>query len=155
MLFWTVVFFTFYLVIFAKGNPMYNNIIKTGELTIKLYEQGKTEKEINKELFDNNWPYLFYIPLVLGTFIYYINALTVDIYKYPTIGILVYLIFTMAFSKYSNNKSKNDLTTEGGRQKYREQLYKIRKRTFKGMIKQLIFLSYYGYMFYLLVFVIK
>ena len=27
MLFWTVVFFTFYLVLFAKGNPMYNNII--------------------------------------------------------------------------------------------------------------------------------
>lgn len=153
MLFWTVVFFTFYLVLLAKGNLTYNTTIKSGELMIKLYEQSKTEKEVNSEVFKTNWPILLYFPVFLGTFIYYISALTVDVNKYPTIGILIYLITTMVFSKSKNNKQ--DLTTNEGRQKYREQLYKTKKRTFTGTIKQLVFLTYFGYMFYLLVFVIK
>lgn len=46
---------------------------------------------------------------------------------------------------------KEDLSFQEGRIVYKNELEKLKRYTFKGNIKQLVFLVYFGYMFYCLV----
>lgn len=153
MLFFTLVLITLYLILLVRGSIFTNTIIKVGELTLKANEQGLKnygEKKLNEELGKLVMPMMFYtLSLLLVEMIYLINALRVDYLKYPTIIIMVLIM--MAFVTSSRKSKKDDLATEEGRQSFKKKLYKNSGRTFKGTIYKLIYLSYFIYMFYVLV----
>jgi len=147
MLFFTIVFITYFLAIVIKGNLYYDLIIKAGEETIKQHELGKKEAGEHAKKF----AFILFavmLPMLITELIYLINALQIDYLKYPTILMLLNII--IAFAKIKPDK--NDLTTEEGRIKYRINLYKNKKRTIKNTIIKLLNLVYFSYMFYLLVF---
>ena len=94
---------------------------------------------------------LLSIPFIIAMAIYFFVALGIDIYKYPTIIMLFYMLFSSFVLNKNTNKSKYDLNTEEGRIKYKIFIEKIKRYTFKGFITNLIYIGYFGYMFYLLV----
>ena len=152
MVFWTVVFIIFYLASLTKGNLFYNLTKRVGELVLKQAEaETKKEKdEIVKEIIKSLWKIYLTIPLAIIEYIYLFKAINIDPYKYPSIVMLFYSLLTM-FVLNRNKKNKTDLTTQEGRIVYKNELEKLKRYTFKGIIKQLVFLVYFGYMFYCLV----
>lgn len=152
MVFWTVVFITFYLASLTKGDLFYNSTKRVGELVLKRAEaETKKEKdEIAKEIIKSSWMIYLTIALTIIEYIYLFKAINIDPYKYPSIVMLFYSLLTM-FVFNGNKKNKTDLTTQEGRIAYKNELEKLKRYTFKGTIKQLVFLVYFGYMFYCLV----
>lgn len=150
MIFWTLVFITWFLILLIKGNPIANLSIKLTEMGIKASEGKSLTKD------EENTSVKFVIAvfgmliLWIIQIIYLIKAIPIDTYKYPTFIMLAYLIFTIVTTK--KPKSKVNLTTDEGKIEYRKVAYQSGKKTFTGVIKTLIFLAYYGYMFYLLAF---
>lgn len=151
MIFWTVVFITYYLAALTRGNLYYGVFQKVGELTLKqaIAETKKEKDEIAMEMLKSSWTLFLGIPIMIIMYIYLFNAMNVDVYKYPTIIMLFYaILITFVFRKKQN---KNDLNTEEGRMRYKIELEKTKRYTFRGFISQIGFLTYFGYMFYLLV----
>lgn len=152
MVFWTVVFITYYLMCLTRGNLYYNVFQKIGELTIKQASvESKKEKDvIATEMLKSAWILFLGIPLIIAMYVYFFKAMLVDIYKYPTIIMLFYALLT-TFVLNKKKKTKEDLTTEEGRIRAKIELENTKRFTFKGTVTQLIYLGYFGYMFYLLV----
>lgn len=145
MLFWTVVFFTVSL-IFLVREPFKEMTIKAGELYIQKAQGKLTEKEYNeKALKSISWVFLI-LPLFLGEIIYLICAIKIDPIIYPSVILLAYMIINMV----CNKTKKNELNTEEDIQKYRMNLYK--GKTLRSIIYNLICCGYFGYIFYVLVF---
>ncbi|MDP9675350.1 cytochrome oxidase Cu insertion factor (SCO1/SenC/PrrC family) [Paenibacillus jamilae] len=81
--------------------------------------------------------------------IYLINAIGYDIYKYPSILIILYLIISFITGKKKKSyksMSDNELL------KAKENLQKENKQTLKSFLKNFVWVVYFGYMFYCLVF---
>jgi len=153
MLFWTIILITIYLILLVRGSFFTNTIIKLGELTLKANEQGLEyygEGRLKNELGKIGMPMLFYgLGMLIVQLFYLINALSVDYLKYPTIIIMIIIMSGFAIGA-KKTKNKDDLTTEKGRQNYRTKLYKQSSRKFKSTMTQIIYLSYFIYMFYVL-----
>ena len=152
MIFWTVVFITYYMASLVKGDLFYNVLQRQGELNIKYANvTGKEEKKLAaEEMFKASWKMLLAIPLVIALGIYLFSAINVDVHKYPSIVMLFYVIFNSLVLN-RNKKSKCDLTIEEGKIRYKIELEKMKRYTFKRFIINLIYIGYFGYMFYLLV----
>lgn len=152
MIFWTIVFIIYYLASLIRGNLYYDSIKKSGELVLKqATTDSRLEKEkIAKDIVKSSWDILLSLLLIIIMYIYLFNAINVDVYKYPSIVMLFYSLLTV-FVFRDRKKSRQDLTTEDGRYEYRKELDNLKRYSFKDFIKQLIFLIYFGYMFYILV----
>jgi hypothetical protein len=152
MIFWTVVFLTYALACLVKGNLFYEVMKKNGLLLIKqaTVEIKDERDKINKEIIKNSWSMFLVFPIVIGMYIYFFSALSIDTLKYPTIIMLFYvLIITFVLNK--NKTPKNDLTTEEGRLKTKSAIENMKRYSLKGIITHLIYVTYFSYMFYLLV----
>jgi len=151
MLFWTLVLITITIIKLIKGGLFKETYIKMAEFTVKesYPELTKEEKkEIQTESFKVGWSLiLFRLGLVVVHIIYLLNAINLDPLKYPTIIMITWIM--IAFIKGVVSK-KVDLTTEEKRKKYLAKV-SLSKRTLSGTIINIAFLSYFGYMFYLLV----
>jgi len=148
MLFWTLVFITFYLINLSKGSILYNSTIKLGELTLEYNKEGISnikKKEIGKEMLFMLIPVFLVILLLIIQTIFLICAIHIDYLKYPTIIILAFIILNIVKS-VKKPTTKINLSTE----EYRKKLYLTKKRTFKGTLITLMYLAYYFYMFYIL-----
>lgn len=152
MLFWTVVFITYYLSSLIKGNLYYNILKANGDLILKQAQvESKREKEnLSLEILKKSWTMFLAIPLMLAEIIYLINAIAVDVHKFPSILILIYTLLSVVIA-YKNPK-KTDLTTVEGRVKYQIELDKVKKYSFKKFFSNLVFVTYFAYMFYIIVF---
>lgn len=152
MLFWTLVLITFTLIKFIKGGFFKDTIIKTAELTVKENEPETTDKEkkaLQEEAFKIGWTYmLFGICLLIVYISYLLNAIYLDPLKYPTIIMIAWIM--LAFIKGVVSK-KLDLSIEENRKIYLAKAYLTGRRTLRGTIYNLLFLVYFGYIFYLLV----
>lgn len=148
MIFLTIVFIAYYLIVLVKGSFLSDLIIKAGEDEIKRVETGS--KNVDESTYKLAATGCFFIVLLVLELIYLVLAISHDIYKYPTLILILYVILTFAFTKWGRKK---DLTTDDGRNAYRKQLYQKNKRySFKGFMIRLLFLTYFCYMFYILVF---
>lgn len=150
MLFLTLVFITWFLTLLIKGNPIANLSIRITEVGVKASEGKSLTKDEENTSVKFVLAVFGMLILWIIQIIYLIKAIPIDTYKYPTFIMIAYLIFTIVTTK--KPKSKINLTTEEGKMEYRKVGYQIEKKTFTGVIKTLIFLAYYGYMFYLLAF---
>ena len=151
MLFWTLILITFTLIKLIKGELFKETTIKMAELTVKEFVPGISEEEkksLQTETLKASLLYmLFGLGLVIVHIIYLLNAIDLDPLKYPTIIMIAWVM--LAFIKGSVFK-KMDLSIEENRKIYLAKAY-LSKRTLRGIILNLAFLSYFGYMFYLLV----
>jgi len=151
LLFWTVIFFLISLTLLIKGNIFYNSSIRIGEIAIQNYQDIKDGKIANKELVSETikliFPMLIFAILALCEFIYFINAISVDIYKYPSISIILLFVLSMIL-KYKPAKKIEDI----GIDEYRKNIYKTKKRSLSSFIYSLIYMTYFSYMFWILVF---
>jgi hypothetical protein len=132
-----------------KGKLFYDVILESVNADIKK-ARGEI-KEISKETAGK----LLFVGLYLMVYslvqiIFLIKSLNLDPYIFPTLSIIIFIFLNYVFSL--TRKSK-DLTTEEGRAKY---LVKHSRRyTFYGTIHKLIFIAYFGYMFGVLIKLIK
>lgn len=153
MLFWTIIFLCISIIGLIKGSLFYNTNIKTGELTIKLSQatNEKEKEELKKEVFKAGWGVLLFgIMFIIARIIYLLSAIHYDFLKYPTLVIIA--IMAIVFIKQivtPNNTKDSNLNTEETINKYRAKIYQ--KRTVSGFLMNLINLSYFGYMLWILV----
>jgi hypothetical protein len=131
--------------IFLFKSPLRKANIEIGELNIKKAKGETIDKEYNIET-KNILQVILIIFLLLCEIIYLIYAINIDPYKYPTIILLLYLIFSTVLI----NKNQPDLSIEENIIKYRKKLYK--PKTFLNVLTNLTYCCYFGYMFYVLVF---
>jgi hypothetical protein len=128
--------------------------MKLGELIIKKYEYNNDNHIINEEYKKESlkviFPMLLFLFLFFAEFIYYICAFSIDTYKYPTMFLILFLVLSMVL-RYKPAKKLEDIGVE----EFRKNLYKTKKYSFQSFIYQIIYLSYFSYMFYVLVFINK
>jgi hypothetical protein len=149
MVFWTIVFIIFYLSLLLKGSPFYKKRIEYGELEIKKFEGGDKEELSTQQMKTIGFPFVCLWCLIIVEIFYLGSALDNDPNKYPTIVAMLILVLNVLLSKNSNN---DDLSKEEDMRKYKVKLYKTKRWSFKGVTSNLIYLTYFCYMFYILVF---
>ena len=150
MLFWTLVLIAFTIIKLIKGGFFKEVIVNVAELTVKQYNPETSEKEkkaLQEEVLKVSWVYLLFgLVTVIVHIVYLLNAIELDPLKYPTLIMIAWVM--LAFIKGVVTK-KMDLSIEQNRKIYLSKAYLLNKRTLQGTIKNLLFLSYFGYMFYL------
>lgn len=152
MLFWTIVFFTFSIIKLIKGDVFHQTSITIAEAEVKKAnpELSKIGKDnIDKEVLKNGGAIVSIVGLimVIAEIVYYLKAINLDIYKYPTIGMILLVVLIVVKSSIVK---KPDLSTELDQKKYLAKIY-ANKRTLFGTFNTLVNLAYFGYMFYVLV----
>lgn len=152
MLFWTIVFFTFSIIKLIKGNIFYQTSINMAEITVKQANPNLTKREkdaLNEEMMRSGmwWILTLGLGMVIAEIVYLLNAVSLDIFKYPTIGMICLVIFIVVKTYVVK---KPDLSTEQNQKIYLGKVY-ASKRTFFGTFNSLVNLSYFGYMFYNLI----
>jgi len=151
MIFLTIFFAAYYFILLIKGSFFQEFNIQLGEIKLKQAETGNLESN------ENNIKILgigcMYFMIVIVLCVYIVSSLKYDPIKYPTIGLIIFCILNIAFNSLKKKK-KEDLTTDAGRQEFRTQLYKENASRYKfgASVKRIIFLSYFVYMFYILIF---
>ena len=152
MLFWTIVFITYYVAQLFKGNLYYNSITKGADIAIKQALEQDTDKrcKLGNEFLKVSYPIFLAIILVLIEVIYLVSAIRLDTYRFPTIILIFFTLGSMIFKKKTNAKNY-DLNTENGRFNYKTEIGKIKKYSFKTIIVSAVFLGYFCYMFTILI----
>lgn len=149
MIFFTIVFFIMSARYIIKGRLFHTSLIRLGELNLIKSQSNMTkfqEKVLKNKILELIIPQLLiFIPLIIANIIYLVQALNIDIYKYPTISMIILFVI----QTFSNKNENNDLSSEEKRLIYKSKIYQ--KRTTYNTIRALINLNYYGYMFYILV----
>lgn len=155
MIFLSLMFIVLYLSFLIKGgNSIFNKlVIEFEEYNIKkaIDRHSITRDEETEMTVKVIFITIIGIGLSVLQIIFFIKALKIDIYLYPTIGMIVLCLFNSVFTKKTN---KYDLTTEEGRYEKRKSIDKLKHRTFKGILFQSLYLGYFIYIFYILVFLI-
>lgn len=152
MLFWTIVFFTFAIIKLIKGDVFHQTNINIAEILVKQANPDLTKREkdaLSSEMMKSGmwWILTVGLGMVIAEIVYLLNAVSVDAFKYPTIAMICLVIFIVV-KTYAFNK-KPDLSTDMGQKIYLAKVY-ASKRTFFGIFNSFANLSYFGYMFYML-----
>ena len=153
MTFLSLMFIVLYLSFLVKGgNSLLNKLmtqfeefqLKKGSPNYSMSEDETTEMGL-KIIF----MCILGITLIICFIVFFIGALKIDIYLYPTLLMIALFILNLLSIK---STKEYDLTTEEGRYEKRRDIEKSTHRTIKGTIKQLMYLGYFSYIFYILVF---
>jgi len=122
-----------------------------GEIEIKKHENkdkiNLIKSQVESAFFKILPVILLGIFMAISEFIYYICAINIDIYKYPSICMILFVVLSVLL-KWKPKQTVDKIGVE----EYRKNIYKIQKHSFKGVIYQLMYLSYFSYMFWILVF---
>lgn len=149
MIFWTIVFFAINFYGMIKGSIFYSTYQKLELISIRE-AQGEDKDKISLEFAKKGClPILILFMLAVIEIIYLINAIGYDIYKYPSILIILYLIISFITGKKKKSyksMSDNELFEA------KENMQKEHKQTPKSFLKNFVWVVYFGYMFYCLVF---
>lgn len=134
-----------------KGGFFRETLIQIGELSIKQ-EQGRylTSDEKSELIVKGVGVWLLAIFCLILQAIFYTWALKIDVYTYPTLFMLIWLITSLIIT--FGNYKKKDLKDEKGAKEYRKSLYK--GRTLKVTLSSIAGLLYFAYMFYVIVFML-
>lgn len=159
MLFWTVIFILMYGYTLIYGNFLAKPLNELAKVIIEIKEAEKfgivltdnDKKRLARKSFISLIlaivPAIFFIVTEL---IYFTIAIPLDPFKYPSIGMLVFVIFNFIFVKKTTKKA--DLETEEGFEEYKREAKKIKRYTLRGWLIGLIKFVYFLYMFWALSF---
>lgn len=145
MMFLTLFFIFLSLVGLFKGKLFYNYGLENAQYEIEKAKGNKVEPP--SDLVAKSILLIFFVLFYLISLaIYIVKAIYLDPYIFPTV---IYVLFQMVNLLISSSTNKKDLTTEEGRVLYLIQAKK--KHSFKGKIVNLIHLSFFVYIFLILV----
>jgi hypothetical protein len=150
LIFLTIMFIAIYTAALIKGGFLKDVHISLGESAIKI-AQGEKETAVyssDQVLTALLKTVLIAIPLFLLQLLYYIFALDNDPYTYPTLTFMIYTVSALTYGIIKRNKKPN-LNNEEDIVAYRKKLYK--GRTIRGTLLTVLHLSYFLYMFYVLI----
>jgi hypothetical protein len=144
----------FYFSILVKGNSLGNIAYESGMIKIKKAKGEVVDREYEKSINTQSivWVLLAFT-ILIAQFVCMVNAIKIDIYKFPTLAIVVVSIVNFVIP----NKNKKidvlskDLSTEEKRTAYQLELEKQKKKTLRGFIIQASYLSYFSYLLYILI----
>lgn len=146
MTFLTIFFFAFSLAALVKGNMFKKLRIDVGEYEIK--KAIDSTAKVEESLLIRMLSLIFFMSAIMVLeIIYLLKALHIDPYIYPTIIMILLILTGYIFTK----SSKKDLATESGIAEYRKKLHD-NKRKVSGILRSVLKVIYFAYMFYILVF---
>lgn len=150
MLVLTIIFLTYNLIRLFKGKPCFETGRKLCLQQIELFTSNEDKKkELQNEMIIPSLKILItFMTLIIFKFIYLVSALKTDIFRYPTLILLGLSILSVVYNAIK--KDKKDLTTEHGREKYKEKIYSLKKYSFLYFCQCLVYIVYYSYMFYII-----
>lgn len=132
-----------------KGKLFYNVWFESANAELKK-ARGEI-KEIPKETNSKVAFVVFYMIIyIIIEYIFIYKSLKVDPHLYPTLAIIVFIFLGFIINSIKKGK---DLTTEEGRAKYL--IRATRRYTITGFMSKIIFITYFGYMFGVLMGLIK
>lgn len=149
MIFWSIVFFTTSFYSLIKGGMFRKSLIKLKKIEIEKIETGDDKKYILESLKTGCFAIVALLTLVVARIFFLINAIGYDVYKYPTIAAILLII--LRFVKTKKTKKIEEMTADE-LIIHKAELLKPTKRTFKQFLRSLLWTVYFGYMFYVLVF---
>lgn len=149
MLFFALLFIFTSVYGLIKGKLFYNEILDSVKADIKKASGEITE--VPKEIAVKLIVIMLYLSFYgIAQWVFIIKSLTIDPYLYPTLGVILFIFLNFVINISKKNK---DLTTEEGRAKYL--VKQSRRYTFSGFINKLVYITYFGYMFAVLLELIK
>lgn len=154
-LFLTVYFFGISLYSAITGRSPNDNLLiamSKFEVNEMKTENKEMKTKLVKDFMRRNaiqFIFLFFVAII--NIIYVVVALNYDVYKYPTVAVIVYLIVKFILNSNKTEKNKK-LSTEEQISKKEKQQQSLGKWRFSIFLGSLIWTCYYGYMFYILVF---
>jgi hypothetical protein len=149
MLFFSLLFIFTSVYGLIKGRLFHNVFLESANANIKK-ARGEI-KDIPKEIQGKELIVVAYLSFyTIAQFIFIINSLTIDPYLYPTLGIIIFIFLNFVIN--SGKKSK-DLTTEEGRAKYL--VSQSKRYTFYGFVHKVINITYFSYVFAVLLDLVK
>lgn len=149
MIFWTILFLTIGLYGVFKGPLFSETGKKLKMLNIRHAEGESADKLLDEYVKAGCLPIITALILTVIEFIYLVNAISFDIYKIPTLVAIMYFIISFIASFMKKNVSKMD---EYELAKEKVKALQTKNVTYKTVIKNLIWSTYFGYMLYILIF---
>lgn len=146
MLFLTLLFVFFYGYALAKGRLFYDLQIELLEFQIKK-EKGQVDKVSNELGLKALLLVVYMVAIILFLAIYLVKATGSDPLLYPTLGVIILNFLSLVVGSAFNKK--RDLSDE--KQAIRALVKQQDRYTFKGVAFNLIYLTYFIYMFLVLV----
>jgi hypothetical protein len=149
MLFFALLFIFTSVYGLIKGRLFYSVFLEAAKEQIKQArgEINTVPKEVNGKVFVVTLYLMFY---TIAQFTFIIKSLKIDPYLYPTLGIIVFIFLNFVINLSRQSK---DLTNEEGRAKHL--VAHIKRYTFQGTLTKLVYITYFGYMFAVLLDLIK
>ncbi|WP_310876963.1 hypothetical protein [Priestia megaterium] len=149
LIIFTIFFLTFYLVVLAKGGIARGLAIEIAKEDIKKQKEGADNYQPNKELAIKMLPcFVPLIGVVIVQFLYYCFSLNSDPFLFPTLIMLLYMVLGFVYNVVKPKK-KADLTVERNAERH---LKKLEKRSLKGTLQNLVYVTYFAYMLFAAVF---
>jgi hypothetical protein len=136
-------------VVLAKGGIARGLAIEIAKEDIKKQKEGADNYQPNKELAIKML--ICFVPLigvVVVQFLYYCFSLNSDPFLFPTLIMLLYMVLGFVYN-FVKPKKKADLTVERNAEKH---LKKLEKRSLKGTLQNLVYVTYFAYMLFATVF---
>lgn len=149
MIFWSIVFFTASFYNLIRGGMFRSTFNKIKKIQIERIESGNNQKYDTELLKAGCLSLILGFSLFIAQVIFLINAIEYDVYKYPTIALIILIIISII--RIKKDKSIEDMTPDE-LIIHKAKLLKPLKRTFIQTFRSLLWVIYYGYMFYVLVF---
>ncbi|MNH66465.1 hypothetical protein D3C73_184960 [compost metagenome] len=149
MLFWTILFFTISLYGVFKGPLFSETGKKLKQLNIRKAEGESADDLIDDYIKTGCLPIIVALGLTVSQIIYLVNAFSYDIYKYPTVLVISFFIVNFianSMKKDVSKMNKLELAIE------KEKASRVKNVTTGSVCRGLVWSTYFGYMFYVLVF---
>ena len=151
LIFFTILFIAIYTISLIKGSPFKDELIQIGEAEIRI-AQGENKEDVYLEkniILSSIKIFIISITIIISQLIYFIVALKYDVLLYPTILIMSYVVTEIVYQIIFKRNSDLKLNSEKEIQKFKNKLYG--KTPLKSTLINIVFLSYFIYMFYILV----
>ncbi|GAB6989565.1 hypothetical protein JCM16418A_16150 [Paenibacillus pini] len=150
MIYCTIIFLALSLYGVFRGTLFSETAKKITLLTIKQAQGEINSEKMGKEfLKDGCIQWIAAVLLIIVEIVYLVNAIGYDTYKFPTLIMIALLISLLIIGSMEKNVNKmTDLELAVAKAK----ASRSKNVTLISIIRGLIWITYYGYMLYILVF---
>lgn len=150
----TIFFLTLSLIHLFKGELCERIFLSAGNTIINIYKENEGISNKDAKFHEPTFQVFFAISIIVIDIIvelfYYINGLHYDIFKYPTLFMIIITVITFVYSIVSSKSNdKYDLNKIEDRIKYDMQIDKYIKINVRKFAFRILDIAYYGYMFYI------
>lgn len=128
--------------------------IKIHEELLKVYNENPNVKNDDKELISYGLQilviFLFAVTIFIIKCFYLMSAYNYDVYKYPTLIIMSIIIINILRTFLKKSSINKIETMDDKKYNLRKSIESFKKTSFFGFIFKIVYIAYYGYIFYIL-----